>query len=318
MSRRIRLTLAAALVVPLAVPLAAALRPAHAQELNRAFGTMNLPSVLAGACTGSTNGGGNGFAGQQPTETHFDVTERLCDIKTANGPVGATSTFPGVAPQQLHAHASADYGVARVFAEQHVQNWQNQGLVFPRSVGQAGWVDMLTIHAPGLTGQAGTITGAVHIDGTFYAHGHNGFAGYRATAYDNVAGNPPIDIFSITRQDDPAEYVFDELRQVTFNFVYGTPFKVGVFAHAFGSNASEGVNHIPGDVLVDFDNSLVWEGILSVTAGGVAVQGYTIDAASGDPWMFGAVAAVPEPSTVALLAGGLATLAAAARRRRTA
>lgn len=310
MSRRTHLALATALALPVA------LRPVGAQELNRAYGTMTPPSVLAGACTGSTNGGGNGFAGQLPTETYFDVAERLCDIRTASGPVSATSTYPGVAPQQLHAHASADYGVARVFAEQHVQNWQNQGLTFPRSVGQAGWVDLLTINAPGLAGQAGTVTGTVHIDGTFYAHGHNGFAGYRATAYDNVAGNPPIEIFTLVRQDDPAEYVVDELRQVTFSFVYGTPFKVGVFAHAFGSNASEGTNHIPGDVLVDFDNSLVWQGILSVTAGGVAVQNYTIDAASGDPWMLGAVAAVPEPSTVALVGGGLLLLGTLGASRR--
>ena len=314
MQRCRRLALVAAVA-----PLALASAVARGQELGKSFSTMTPPSVLAGACTGSTGGEGNGFAGADPTEASFNVSHRLCDIKTANGPVSATSTFPGVAPQQLHAHASADYGIARVFAEQHVQNWQNQGLVFPRSVGQAGWVDQLVISAPGLDGQAGSLTGVVHIDGTFFAHGHQGFGGYNAAAYSSTTGNAPISIFNFGAQDDPAIHVFDELRQVTLQFVYGTPFTVGVFARAFASNASEGgANHIPGDVLVDFDESLVWQGIQSVTAGGQAVSGYSITTASGRNWLVGPTATVPEPTTVALLGGGLAALAAAARRRRTA
>ena len=305
------------LALAVAIPLALAPTMASGQELNRAFGTMTPPLVLAGACTGSTAGEGNDFAGGAPTEASFNVNHRLCDITTANGPVSATSTFPNVAPQQLHAHASANYGVARVFAEQHVQNWQNQGLVFPRSVGQAGWVDQLVISAPGLDGQAGSFTGVVHIDGTFFAHGHQGFGGYNAAAYSSTTGNAPVNIFNFGGQNDPAIYVFDELRQVTLSFVYGTPFTVGVFARAFASNASEGgANHIPGDVLVDFDDSLVWQGLLSVNdAAGTPVTGYSIASTSGNPWVTGRVSAVPEPATVALTATGLALLGVLARRR---
>jgi hypothetical protein len=289
---------------------------AGAQEPDRRYGSMTPPSALAGACAGSTSGGGLGRAGQQATETHYCTPGVDCDIRTANGPVSASVTKGGIAPQQMHAHASADYGLVRVFAESHHQNWQNQGLQFPRSFAQAGFVDQVTFDAPGLTGQQGSFTALIHIEGSYRTAGDQGCGGYRVSGFDafTLYG---IDIDEALQCDDPALHAVDHVAQATFQFIFGTPFKIGLFAFATAGNRSEGgLNHLPGDVVVDFDDTITWQGFQSVMAASGPVSSYTVTSLSGDDWINGQVAAVPEPATLTLVAGGLIALAIAARRRR--
>jgi hypothetical protein len=299
-----------------AVTLALAPALAAAQELDRRYGSMTPPSVLAGACAGSTSGGGLGHAGQQSTETHYFTPAADCDIRTANGPVSASITKGGIAPQQMHAHSSADYGLVRVFAESHHQNWQNQGLQFPRSFAQAGWVDQALFDAPGLTGQQGAFTALIHVEGSYRTAGNQGCGGYRVTGFDAFT-QFGIDVSSALQCDDPDLHAVDHVAQATFQFVYGTPFKIGLFAFATAGNRSEGgLNHLPGDVVVDFDDTITWQGFTSVrSASGAPVTNYSVSLLSGDDWILGNVAAVPEPATVALLAGGLLVLGAVGRRR---
>ena len=72
---------------------------------------------------------------------------------------------------------------------------------------------------------------------------------------------------------------------------------------------------IVGRVRITNGNAALGAGVID---GAVVAGAAPIDVVAMDDFVYGEVAAVPEPSTVALVAGGLAALAAAARRRRAA
>ena len=278
------------------------------------------PVTWAGACTGSTNGGGMNFAGGSPTQQDYAAGGSLCDIKEGLGPQSTTSQYPGVAPQDLEAHASLNWGEIRTYARENIVNWQNQGLYFPRAFGQAGWSDDIVIDAPGYTGQAGSTTGSVHISGLLESFGYQGNAGYGlAIMLGSTYPAAERHLWIGGGQGNSAfqSILIDEVVQVAVNFIYGTPFAVGVFGYSFAANSSEGgSNYLPGYGLSDFENTMQWTGLSSVMANGNVVSNYTVTSASGDDWILGPDAqAVPEPSTVALMATGLLVLAAARRRR---
>ncbi len=292
--------------------------PASAQSAFPPY--LPRPTTFAGSCTGSTNGGGLNIAGGYATDVNFYVNQRQCDMKEGTGALSSASIYPGVAPQYLEARSSVDYGTIKTFAQMDIMNWQNQGLFFPRAFGQAGWVDDVVFNAPGLTGQAGTATGLIHLTGSLSAFGYQGNAGYSLAVMVGAAYPSTARHFSIAGEHgNPTAQtaVIDEIVPVVMNFIYGTPLAVGVFGYSVTTNTSEGGNHLPGIALSDFEHTIQWTGLSSVTAGGNAVSGYTVSTASGDDWVIGdaAVSATPEPASVALLATGLLVVVGVSRRR---
>ena len=301
-------------VAALALSLAAvAPRAADAQQ----YFTMTAGQIGAGACTGSTGGEGLGHAGGYPTEYFFRAPFH-CDVKIGTtAPVSAASAVGGIAPQSLMAAGSADWGTLKFYAEEHIQNWQNQGLTFPRAFAQVGFRDRITIVDPTRTGQQGMLTGQLHLTGTLYGHGDQGGARAQVSLIHNGVGTT-LATHSAGQEPTNVIHVIDEILQASIPFTFGTPFDLGLFAYAVTSNRSEGgLNHLPGDAAADFRNTLRWLGATATTAGGAPVTGFTVASASGTGWLVGTTA-VPEPSTVALVAGGLAALGVATRRRRAA
>ena len=265
--------------------------------------------MFAGACTGSSSGGGIQRPGRFPLNQHYYAGRHHCQTSTTTAPTGTVSSSLTAGQQSLAASASGDFGVARVYAEQHIRNWQVENLFFPTSRAFAGWVDVVTIDAPGLTGQQGVFTAALGLSGTLAAFGYQGIAAFRVNQFHGPSFGAETMLFDLVRRDAASVVNVDQTITTSVPFVYGTPFRYGIFVSAETTNGSEGgLNHLPGDAVSDFDSTVEWLGLTSVTAGGAVVMGYAVSTVSGIGWIAGPTAVVPEPRSVALLAGGLAAL----------
>ena len=302
-----------------AAALACLLAPA-ALAAQTSYRTMAPGEVFSGACTGSSSGGGQQRAGVDPFAQHFGPgsPKFLCDMETATaGPISTSSAVPDQGAQFLRAESTADFGVLKVYAEQHVRRWELDDFWFPVSRAGAGWVDQLLVENPLYTGQTGTLTGLLHVTGTIYGRNDKGVAGFDLRSFQGTSTFGTVEL-NVERRNQAAAVTVDELVPVTFTFTFGTARKVGVFALAQAGVRAEttGGNFAPGDVFADFANTVTWTGIESITVGGAAVAGSAISSASGSDWYLGAQATVPEPATSALVAAGLAVVGVAARRRR--
>ncbi len=290
-----------------------------AAALAQTYVSIPVGSTYGEACTGSSSGNGVQRPGRFDIADGYYAGRFVCDGGVSTSPASGASSFAAGA-QSLRASAAADFGTARVYAEQHVRNWQVENLFFPTARGYAGWVDELLFTSPGLIGQAGTFTATMRVTGTLSALGYQGIASFRINQLQGPGFGGERMLFDATRRDDDvALRTFDQEVTTTVSFVFGTPLRYGLFAAAQTLVGSEGgLNHLPGDALSDFDNTVRWLGITSVTAGGVPVAGYAVTTASGNAWIAGSSVVTPEPGTWALLGTGLLALGAVARRRRRA
>jgi hypothetical protein len=179
--------------------------------------------------------------------------------------------------------------------------------------------DELTIGAPGLDGQAGTLDVSVTLDGTL-----NRIGGAGAAAWVAVDSGSDPNPFSGNNQSFSFDYVTVPVSPtvVTVDLVWGQPFYLTMILGAAvgtpltclacrGGDSNVGPATGAGSATADFLNTLTLSGLLPRDANGNPVLTAQYSSASTTQYSVNGV--VPEPGTLLLLATGLALTL---RRRR--
>ncbi len=175
--------------------------------------------------------------------------------------------------------------------------------LFPMGACNGGWSEMFTISNPALTGQAGFMQFTLRVQGTLSAAGPAGMAAFNVGGYVDTLplvvnqyfspgdsdvlstsyqygnwviatyGNPPTD----------GKTVNDT---ITFAapFVFGTPFKLGIYAAARAGMRGSGALTAHSAAQLSFVNGLTWGGIAGIYHNGASVGGSTIISGSGANW----------------------------------
>jgi hypothetical protein len=197
---------------------------------------------------------------------------------------------------------------------------------------RAGFRDTITIDAPGLTGQAGSVVLGIDVEGVLSA-GADWFPEQsNASSYGDVAlsfvaasvgsylqraveNNPPVSGSVL----NPAEIVEGFLGG-TVPFVFGTPFPIDFYAQ-FTGVTNAGTETEDGQIgatatatmVADFRNTFTWAGVSELRdANGDLVPAFAVTSVSGTDYR-DAILPVPESGTALPVLAGLAALA---RRRR--
>lgn len=190
------------------------------------------------------------------------------------------------------------------------------------------YVDWLTLSHPELAGQSGQVkmsfyfendmTVAVGPDGqsntsvNWYAYGDNA----SVDVYETYNAGPWAAHNRWTYIDDASgtsqgPIPFDEqYLTLTLNFVWGEPFRFG-----YGI-ASQG--QAVGESSYELAHLGYFAGITEVTAGGIAIDGYSLASRSGTDYSQPTlpVPEVPEPDSIALWAAGLGLIVSRQLRRK--
>jgi hypothetical protein len=223
------------------------------------------------------------------------------------------------------ANSDAGYGALKVYAAAAV-SYNSAG-----ATAMASFTDTVTISSPGYAGTWGTATAS-----QFYryfldvnAYSRYGLAAATSTFqfYALGADHAPANLTQsdyIRVSDEDSGYRLDEIHAMiknnqpvpvgtplvtSWNFIFGVPFSIG-------ASLQVGVDaQLDGFAVADVSHSAYWAG-MTVTAPGLT--SFTVTSESGTDWSQSFVppaAAVPEPSNLSLLLGGIAVLALCSMRR---
>lgn len=149
----------------------------------------------------------------------------------------------------------------------------------------AGFTDVLTIDAPGLTGQSGVVYYKVRVKGTLETHGPSGGAVFRVMAISPRLPTLGKDWGVASDIVTPDAFLaVDETVVVAAGLVFGETFTLTTvgWGHA-GIRAAGGTGH--GRVDFDGKNAFVLKGLDHVTTwDGTPVTDYSFSSQAGLPW----------------------------------
>jgi len=187
---------------------------------------------------------------------------------------------------------------------------------FAVGVGGGGWSDTVVVDLAGHSGEQAIWRYTMHVGGTMSSAGYAGATvllnGYKneVELLNSVAGfdRGDSDAFTTDRQRVAWSVHYNVGRTVDDVVTFAVPVTLGqsfVWGVYATGNASVGYAGIGGNSTseLDFGDGLHYGGSAGLYIGGVAMDGYTLQSASGVDWM--QAAAVPEPGTWALWSAGL-------------
>lgn len=149
----------------------------------------------------------------------------------------------------------------------------------------AGFTDVLTIDAPGLTGTSGVVYYKVQVKGTLETHGPSGGAVFRVMAISprlpTIGKDWGVSSDIVTPD---AFLAVDETVVVAAGMVFGEPFTLATVGWGqAGIRAQGGTGH----GIVDFDSKKAFrlKGVDHITTwDGLPVPDYTLSSQAGLPW----------------------------------
>jgi hypothetical protein len=182
----------------------------------------------------------------------------------------------------------------------------------------AGFMDTITIDAPGLTGQTATMRIGMDLEGTLSAGGWpepTSGAGGEVNFYLYGPGGGQHQV-AVYNSDERVQHFLGGNAQI----VFGTPFSIHfVVALTGGADAAsvgeDGPGLAAGAIMIaDFQNTFTWTGIQDLRdAGGEPVLDFTVTSLSGTDYR-DRIVPVPESGTALPVLAGLAALARQRRR----
>ena len=302
---------------------------------------MHVKDILCAACLAAALLGAGGAAHAGTATTGAYAAAKV-------GPLvnDQDQSFSGTASSSIRAdwnegaafgHGSAlaiaGDGFVKAYGEGSAYGWSSEGWTATGGgSGSARFVENLTFSSAAHAGMPGQVTVAALFDAALHSFG----LATASTSFSLRVGNTNgivfaqiqsegIPVFSQIQVNDamgPRVLPYANVGSLTFNFTWGDTLQIVMDLLAAG-NTKNALTVVSG-AEADAAHSGYWGGILSATAGGVAITDYSVLSATGVDYRnsFAVAAPVPEPESVALLAAGLlmvwGRVRRAARRNRTA
>lgn len=305
------------------------------------IGVLDPPGILdrPGGFVSSISGfasGGNPDPGFDAATAFVFTPHIVEDTFVSGGTASAASMFPP-AGSNLDTEAAGN-GTVRLGRFSGAGRAQQ---TFQAGVGQSGlnvvhggWVDTVTINAPGLTGTQAIWLFRVDVANAFDASGYSGSAIFEIEPYVNQnrlpAGTPgfhdgdfnhPVSTsvqhaeWRLTLPSIGAQASIGIIDTATFaaEITIGTPFDLGIFAVGWAAARTNSASPAIGSI-GEFDSSATWGGDAGLNLlGGAPIGNYQITSLSGTDWT---PSQVPLPGMVWMTVVAAAALLANRRRAR--
>lgn len=239
--------------------------------------------------------------GPSVTDTHAEGSDTAALL--------VSSSFAQMVPSTASADAIASLGFLRAQAFGTFPSFVEGSA---SAMARGFWSDNFVVDIPGHTGELAQLTASALVDGFADVVGDGRARIAIAASRDQSIAGGMTEVFL---ESGPQLGQLGPTFQISFFFTVGTPFQFAMSMQLDVDRAGTG----PGAADINFFNTVVWNGISSVTLGGVSVSDFGFSSLSGLDYResFAEVppSPVPEPSSGFLVLAGLALLWLCAQQR---